>query len=358
MSRLFTSAVAAAALVATAAGNALVDGGGSVTVTSGPTECSESEKVKEGDHLEMHYTGTIDGSSKAGTPGQKFDSSHDHGSTFAFAIGEGAVIDGWDKGLLGLCKGAHATLVIPPEMGYGEEGAGEDIPGGATLNFAVEVVSVGEAPEGDIDAGEDVPPLDMDELDEHDMGEEYEDPYKDSWWFEAHDKEMQTTHDDEDGEWKPGPISLMMDDFHAYTDAIRTAHEGPEKEAELLAKVKAQYPDIEWDKDAGPVDEHIPEDDEQQYDESTVDRIHGHLDHAFYSPKDKAVADALLKFLDTLAPGAAAAAAAESARVAAMSEEEYAKEFPEEPMEGDLEGGEGWAEEYEGADEGEHSEEL
>ena len=86
---------------------------------------------------------------------------------------------------------------------------------------------------------------------------------------------MQTTHDDEDGEWKPGPISLMMDDFHAYTDAIRTAHEGPEKEAELLAKVKAQYPDIEWDKDAGPVDEHIPEDDEQQYDESTVDRIHG-----------------------------------------------------------------------------------
>ena len=82
------------------------------------------------------------------------------------------------------------------------------------------------------------------------------------------------------------------------------------------------------------------------------------LDHAFYSPKDKAVADALLKFLDTLAPGAAAAAAAESARVAAMSEEEYAKEFPEEPMEEDLEGGEGWAEEYEGADEGEHSEEL
>ena len=57
-----------------------------------------------------------------------------------------SVIKGWDKGLVGLCKGAKATLVIPPDLGYGEKGAGRDIPGGATLNFDVEVVSVSAPP--------------------------------------------------------------------------------------------------------------------------------------------------------------------------------------------------------------------
>eukprot|EP00419_Tripos_fusus_P002942 CAMPEP_0172668644 /NCGR_PEP_ID=MMETSP1074-20121228/9187_1 /TAXON_ID=2916 /ORGANISM="Ceratium fusus, Strain PA161109" /LENGTH=216 /DNA_ID=CAMNT_0013485311 /DNA_START=27 /DNA_END=677 /DNA_ORIENTATION=+ len=111
----------------------------------GPEECEESDRVKEGDQLGMHYTGTIDASSKTGKPGQKFDSSRDRGDVFSTQIGVGQVIQGWDKGLINLCKGAKATLVIPPEMGYGEEGAGEDIPGGATLNFDVEVMSISEA---------------------------------------------------------------------------------------------------------------------------------------------------------------------------------------------------------------------
>jgi FK506-binding protein 14 len=55
------------------------------------------------------------------------------------------VIPGWDQGLIGLCKGAKAELVIPPEMGYGSTGAGETIPGGATLHFDVEVMSVARA---------------------------------------------------------------------------------------------------------------------------------------------------------------------------------------------------------------------
>lgn len=115
-----------------------------VTQYEGPTECEEADKVVEGKHLSMHYTGTIDASSKAGEPGKQFDSSRDRGETFDFPIGQGQVIQGWDQGLLGLCTGAKATLVIPPELGYGEEGAGEDIPGGATLNFDVEVVSVSD----------------------------------------------------------------------------------------------------------------------------------------------------------------------------------------------------------------------
>ena len=117
-----------------------------VTVYEGPTECEDAEKVKKGDRLFMHYTGTIDASSETGEPGKQFDSSRGRGQTFDFNIGQGEVIKGWDEGLLGLCKGAKATLVIPPDLGYGAAGAGGAIPGGATLNFDVEVVAIGEAP--------------------------------------------------------------------------------------------------------------------------------------------------------------------------------------------------------------------
>ena len=93
-----------------------------VTVYEGPKECEDSEKVKAGDDLSMHYTGTIDESSATGEKGKEFDSSRGRGQTFDFAIGNGQVIPGWDQGLIGLCKGAKATLVIPPDMGYGESG--------------------------------------------------------------------------------------------------------------------------------------------------------------------------------------------------------------------------------------------
>jgi FKBP-type peptidyl-prolyl cis-trans isomerase len=92
----------------------------------------------------MHYTGTIDESSETGEKGSKFDSSRDRGSTFDFQIGVGQVIKGWDEGIVGLCVGAKAKLIIPPEMGYGAQGAGGVIPGGATLNFDVEVVDISE----------------------------------------------------------------------------------------------------------------------------------------------------------------------------------------------------------------------
>jgi len=116
-----------------------------VTQYAGPTECEDTDKVKVGDQLGMHYTGTIDASSKTGTPGKQFDSSRGRG-VFDTKIGVGQVIKGWDDGLIGLCKGAKATLVIPPDMGYGSSGAGADIPGGATLNFDVEVMTVSEPP--------------------------------------------------------------------------------------------------------------------------------------------------------------------------------------------------------------------
>ncbi len=117
-----------------------------VEVYEGPKECEDVDKVKTGDLLSMHYTGTIDESSETGTKGEQFDSSRTRGNTFDFTIGQGEVIKGWDQGLLGLCKGAKAILVIPPDLGYGDRGAGGAIPGGATLKFDVEVVAIGEAP--------------------------------------------------------------------------------------------------------------------------------------------------------------------------------------------------------------------
>ena len=92
----------------------------------------------------MHYTGTIDESSPTGEHGKKFDSSRDRSGTFDFKIGVGQVIKGWDEGLLGLCKGAKAKLIIPAADGYGANGAGGAIPGGATLNFDVEVVDISD----------------------------------------------------------------------------------------------------------------------------------------------------------------------------------------------------------------------
>lgn len=114
-----------------------------VDVYDGPKECEDSEKVKNGQQLTMEYTGSIDQSSETGEKGKQFDTSRGR-EPFAFQIGQGKVIPGWDKGLLGLCKGAKATLVIPPEEGYGASGAGDAIPGGATLLFDVEVLNISD----------------------------------------------------------------------------------------------------------------------------------------------------------------------------------------------------------------------
>ena len=100
------------------------------------------QPAESGDRLSMHYVGTIDPSSMTGTKGQKFDSSRDRGTPFEFTLGQGQVIQGWDEGLIGVCIGDKKTLVIPPEKGYGEQGAGGVIPGGATLNFEVEVMDI------------------------------------------------------------------------------------------------------------------------------------------------------------------------------------------------------------------------
>ena len=90
----------------------------------------------------VHYTGWIYDDSKPDKKGAKFDSSLDRKVPFGFILGAGKVIKGWDDGVAGMKAGGQRTLVIPPQMAYGERGAGGVIPPNATLIFDVELIEV------------------------------------------------------------------------------------------------------------------------------------------------------------------------------------------------------------------------
>src|SRR5579864_2872358 len=94
---------------------------------------------KTGQTCVMHYTGWL---YENATKGKKFDSSVDRNEPFAFKIGVGQVIRGWDEGVSTMKVGGKRTLIIPPELGYGARGAGGVIPGNATLIFDVELLAV------------------------------------------------------------------------------------------------------------------------------------------------------------------------------------------------------------------------
>lgn len=101
--------------------------------TETTTEGSGDRMVQAGDTIRVHYVGTL----KDGT---QFDSSRDRGEPFEFTVGTGSVIAGWEQGVVGMKQGEVRILEIPSSLGYGEMGAGSDIPPGAGLHFEVELV--------------------------------------------------------------------------------------------------------------------------------------------------------------------------------------------------------------------------
>jgi len=103
------------------------------------TKPGTGAEAKPGQTCSMHYTGWL---WKNDAKGSKFDSSLDRGQPFAFRLGAGEVIAGWDEGVAGLKIGGKRTLLIPPELGYGARGAGGVIPPNATLLFEVELLQL------------------------------------------------------------------------------------------------------------------------------------------------------------------------------------------------------------------------
>jgi FKBP-type peptidyl-prolyl cis-trans isomerase len=99
------------------------------------TQHGTGQPLKNGDNVLVNYTGLL-------SNGIKFDSSFDRNEPIAFPLGAGRVIKGWDEGIALLRVGDRATLIIPPQLGYGSRGSGGAIPPDAILIFVVEVVGV------------------------------------------------------------------------------------------------------------------------------------------------------------------------------------------------------------------------
>ncbi|MBI4158338.1 MAG: FKBP-type peptidyl-prolyl cis-trans isomerase [Candidatus Yanofskybacteria bacterium] len=91
--------------------------------------------AENGDTLSAHYIGKLEN-------GTVFDESYGRGQPIQFVLGAGQLIQGWELGLVGMKEGGKRRLVIPPELGYGTQGAGGAIPPNATLFFEIELMSV------------------------------------------------------------------------------------------------------------------------------------------------------------------------------------------------------------------------
>jgi peptidylprolyl isomerase len=94
------------------------------------------DEAKPGQHVTVHYVGV------AHSSGKEFDASYNRGEPFAFPLGGGQVIQGWDQGVAGMRVGGRRKLTIPPSLGYGARGAGGVIKPNETLIFVVDLLGV------------------------------------------------------------------------------------------------------------------------------------------------------------------------------------------------------------------------
>ncbi len=94
------------------------------------------DEATAGQTAVVHYVGI------SASTGEEFDASWNRGDTFSFPLGAGYVIQGWDRGVVGMKIGGRRRLVIPSHLGYGEQGAGGVIAPGETLIFVVDLIAL------------------------------------------------------------------------------------------------------------------------------------------------------------------------------------------------------------------------
>jgi FKBP-type peptidyl-prolyl cis-trans isomerase FkpA len=99
------------------------------------TVVGEGAAAAAGRDVTVHYAGWL-------ADGTQFDSSREKQDPFEFTLGKKEVMDGWEEGLSGMRVGGTRKLVIPPQLAYGEAGAGDTIPPNETLTFEVELLRV------------------------------------------------------------------------------------------------------------------------------------------------------------------------------------------------------------------------
>ncbi|HVT18945.1 MAG TPA: FKBP-type peptidyl-prolyl cis-trans isomerase [Thermoanaerobaculia bacterium] len=98
----------------------------------------EGAEAKSGSIVEVLFTGWLE------SDGRKFDESLDPKQPYRFQLGKGQVIKAWDEGIAGMRVGGKRRLVVPPELGYGRQGAGAIVPPGASLRFEVELLKIAQ----------------------------------------------------------------------------------------------------------------------------------------------------------------------------------------------------------------------
>jgi FKBP-type peptidyl-prolyl cis-trans isomerase FkpA len=98
--------------------------------------------IAAGQEAAVQYTGWLYDAAARDNKGKQFDSSVGTGQPFRFVVGAGQVIKGWDQGVLGMKVGGRRRLIVPPDLAYGDNGAGGVIPPGATLVFDVDLVGI------------------------------------------------------------------------------------------------------------------------------------------------------------------------------------------------------------------------
>ncbi|GEL19495.1 FKBP-type peptidyl-prolyl cis-trans isomerase [Pseudonocardia asaccharolytica] len=113
-----------------------VDGPAPTDLVTEDIQLGDGVEATPGSTVSVHYVGV------AHSTGEEFDASWNRGQPLQFPLGAGRVIAGWDRGVSGMRVGGRRRLVIPPQLGYGDRGAGGVIKGGETLIFVVDLLDV------------------------------------------------------------------------------------------------------------------------------------------------------------------------------------------------------------------------